>query len=443
MVFNFFQSEKTLFRGSIPNFIESAKKRGNQKMPKKAKDLTALEVKRLTTAGRVAVGTIAGLLLSVKPGGSKSWILRTMIADRRRNIGLGPYPEISLKDAHDRARVMKRLIEGGIDPIEEKRAKRAELKKQSMSTMSFSEAARQCHKKKSLEFKNAKHIDDWISSIQRYADPIIGDMSVSEIELPQILAVLEPIWTERTETANRLRLRIEQVLNWATVSGYREGLNPARWAGHLSEILAKPSKIKKETHFRALPYKEIGAFMPELRKREAMTARALEWIILTACRSGECRGATWEEIDLKNKVWIIPAERMKMGQEHRVPLCDDALKLLENLPRLRGSNYLFTAARGGQLSDMSISMLCRRMGVDAVPHGFRSTFKDWCSEQTAFPDMVSEMALAHGISNEVQAAYRRGDLFEKRVKLMDAWAEYLNTVQVEAGSNVTPIKRAI
>lgn len=412
-------------------------------MPKKAKDLTAIEVKRLNKAGRHAVGTIAGLLLVVSPSGAKSWILRTMVGDKRRSIGLGPYPEITLSVAHEKARFAKKFIEKGLDPIEEKKARQLALKKKAMQTISFSEAARKCHKKKALEFKNTKHVDDWISSINRYADPIIGDLPVSEIDLPEILAVLNPIWTERTETANRLRLRIEQVLNWAAVSGYRTGENPARWAGHLSEILAKPSKIKKETHFKALPYKEIGAFMLELRKREALTARALEWIILTACRSGECRGATWEEIDLKNKVWIIPAERMKMGQEHRVPLCDDAIKLLENLPRFEGSNYLFTAARGGQLSDMSISMLCRRMGVDAVPHGFRSTFKDWCAETTSFPDMVSEMALAHGISNEVQAAYRRGDLFDKRRRLMDTWAEYLNVVQVEAVGNVTPIRGVI
>jgi integrase len=412
-------------------------------MPKKAKEFSAIEVKRLTKPGRHAVGTVSGLILVVKETGSRSWIIRTMMGGKRRSHGLGPYPEISLKDAHDRARIIKKRIEEGIDPIEENRAKRSALKKQSMCVLSFSEAARQCHKKKALEFKNAKHIDDWISSINRYADPIIGDMPVSEIELPQILAVLEPIWSERTETANRLRLRIEQVLNWAKVSGYREGLNPARWAGHLSEILPKPSKIKKETHFKALPYKDIGAFMLELRKREAMTARALEWIILTACRSGEARGATWEEIDLKNKVWIIPAERMKMGQEHRVPLCENAIKLLKSLPRFEGSPYLFTAARGGQLSDMSISMLCRRMGVDAVPHGFRSTFKDWAAETTGFPDMVSEMALAHGISNGVQAAYRRGDLFDKRARLMDAWAEYLNVVQADSADNVTTIRRVI
>ena len=411
-------------------------------MPKKAKNLTAIEVKRLTKAGRHAVGTISGLLLDVKDTGVKSWILRTMIAERRRSIGLGPYPEVSLSIAHEKARAAKALIENGVDPIEERKARKISLKKKSMQTLSFSEAALQCHKKKALEFSSAKHIDDWISSINRYADPIIGDLPVSEIDLPEILAVLKPIWTEKTETANRLRLRIEQVLNWATVSGYRTGENPARWAGHLSEILPKPNKIKKKVHFKALPYKDIGAFMVELRRREAMTAMALEWIILTACRSGEVRGATWDEIDIKNQVWIIPAERMKMKQEHRVPLCRDAIKLLEDLPGFEGSNYLFTAARGGPLSDMSISMLCRRMKVEAVPHGFRSTFKDWCSETTSYPDMVSEMALAHGISNEVQAAYRRGDLFEKRRKLMDAWMDFCNTVQTEAGDNVTSIRGA-
>jgi len=413
-------------------------------MPKKAKELTALEVKRLNRPGRHAVGTVSGLLLVIKDTGTKSWMLRTMIAERRANIGLGPYPEITLAKAHEKARDLKEIIRDGIDPIAEKRARRVTLKKKSMQTVSFSEAARQCHKKKALEFTNAKHIDDWISSINRYANPIIGDLPVSKIDLPEILAVLKPIWTEKTVTANRLRLRIEQVLNWATVSGYREGENPARWKGHLSEILPKPNKIKKKTHFKALPWDQIAAFMVELRKRTATAARALEWIIFTVCRSSECRGATWDEIDMVKKVWIIPADRMKMKQEHRVPLCVDAIKLFKNLPRFEGSNYLFTAPRGGPLSDMSISMLCRRMKVEAVPHGFRSTFKDWCSETTSFPDMVSEMALAHSVGSEVQKAYRRGDLFDKRSKLMDAWAEFCNTVQqADVGDNITPIRRAV
>jgi len=414
-------------------------------MPKRAKNRSAVEVSRITKPGRHAVGTVSGLLLAVSPSGARSWILRTKVGKKRRSIGLGGYPDVTLAMAWDKARKKKETIEKGVDPIVERQARKTALKKESMSAMTFKNAARQCHKKKAVEFTNAKHIDDWISSINRYADPIIGDMPVSEIDLPEILSILKPIWTEKTDTANRLRLRIEQVLNWATVSGYREGENPARWAGHLSEILPKPNKIKKKTHFKALLYKEVGAFMVELRKRPAMSARALEWIILTASRSGETRGATWEEIDLQNKVWTIPAERMKMKQEHRVPLCVDAIKILENLPKFKGSNYLFTAPRGGPLSDMGISMLCRRMKVEAVPHGFRSTFKDWCSDTTSFPDMVSEMALAHSVGSEVQKAYRRGDLFNKRSRLMDAWSEYCNTVQVDEVTvdNVTPIRGAV
>jgi integrase len=268
-------------------------------------------------------------------------------------------------------------------------------------------------------------------------------MPVSEIDLPQILNILEPIWTTKTDTANRVRLRIEQVLTWATVGGYRNGENPARWKDHLSELLPDPSIIIKRVHLPALPFKDVGAFMVELRKRPAMTARALEWIILTACRSGEVRGATWGEINLMTKTWTIPAERMKTKKEHRVPLCRDAIKLLKKLPRLEGSNYLFTAPRGGQLSDMAISMLCRRMKVEAVPHGFRSSFKDWSTEATSFPGIISEAALAHSIGNAVERAYRRGDLFEKRRRLMNAWMDFCNTVQGETGDNVLQIRGVI
>ena len=406
-------------------------------MPKRAKALSAIEVKRLNKPGRHAVGEVAGLLLVVKPTGAKSWILRTMVGNKRKSIGLGPYPEVLLAAAKEKARATKEMIAAGNDPIAEKRAKREALKKEMMSTITFAEAARECHKKKSQEFKNQKHSHDWISSVNLHAIPVIGDLPVSEIDLPQILSVLQPIWTEKTETATRLRQRLEQILSWATVSGYREGENPARWKGHLSEILPKPSKVRKRSHFKALPWQEIGAFMVELRKRQGMSARALEFAILTACRSGEVRGAVWGEVDIKNKIWTIPAERMKMKKEHRVPLCEDAISLLKKTPRLEGSNYLFTAPRGGPLSDMALSMICRRMKVEAVPHGFRSTFKDWCAENTSFPNMVSEMALAHAVENAVEAAYRRGDLFEKRVRLMDAWADHLNNV--EFGSNVNKI----
>lgn len=408
-------------------------------MPKKAKELSALEVKRLTTPGRHATGNVAGLLLVVKESGAKSWILRTVIAGKRRNIGLGGYPEISLAQAREKARNIKDQIEQGIDPVEQKRATRRALAKQQTEKMTFSKAAQLCHEKKSSEFSNEKHKKDWIRSIETYANPVIGDMPIDEIELPHILKIFEPIWQERTETATRLRQRVETVLTWATVAGHRTGDNPARWKGHLEAILPKPTKIKKTSHFKALPWQEIGAFMQELRNRDGMGARALEFIVLTAKRSGEVRLATWEEIDFENKAWSIPGERMKNGKPHTVPLTDDAIKLLKALPRFEGSPYVFPAARGGPLSDMTISAVCKRMKVDAVPHGFRSTFRDWAAENTSFPREVCEQALAHTIENKVEAAYRRGDLFEKRRRLKDAWASFCNKVQKDNKAIVTSI----
>lgn len=411
-------------------------------MPKKAKEMSALEVKKITKPGRHVVGIVPGLILNVKESGAKSWVLRTVIGTKRRAIGLGGYPEVSLSDAREKAREVKRQIEQGIDPVEQKKSRRAALIKSQTGRMTFAEAARLCHDKKSNEFKNEKHRRDWISSVNRYAIPVIGELPVDEIDLPHILKVLEPIWSEKTETATRLRQRLEQILNWATVSGYRKGDNPARWRGHLDAVLPKPSKVRKSKHFAALPWQKMGAFMQALRKRKGMAARCLEFIILTACRSGEARFAVWEEIDLENRAWTVPPERMKAGKEHKIPLSDDAVDLLKNLPRLEGSPYVFPAARGGQLSDMAVSMVCRRMKVEAVPHGFRSTFRDWAAENTNFPREVCEMALAHTIESKVEAAYRRGDLFQKRRKLMEAWADFCNKVQDEAPANVTPIRGA-
>jgi integrase len=411
-------------------------------MPKKVKDLKAIEVSRITTPGRHAVGTVPGLQLVVSPSGSRSWMLRTVVGIRRRSIGLGGYPEVTLATAWEKARAVKEIIESGLDPVEEKRKKKDALKKEQIQYLSFADAALRCHRKKAAEFNNDKHVKDWISSLERYTFPLIGNMPVSDIDVPAILSVLKPIWADKTETASRVRQRVEQVLNWATVSGYRTGENPARWAGNLAEILPKPSKIRKEQHFKSMPYQCMGSFMVELKKRPAMTARALEWIILTACRSSEARGAKWDEVDMENRIWSIPAERMKMDREHRVPLCNDAIKLLKNLPRFEGSVLLFTAPRGGPLSDMSISMLCRRMKIDAVPHGFRATFKTWATEQTAFPDLLSEMALAHKVGNDVREAYARGDLLDKRRKLMEAWSRFLNQVKVES-DNITPIRGVV
>jgi len=404
-------------------------------MPKKAKELSALDIKRITKPGRHTVGVIPGLMLVVKDSGSKSWILRTVVGNKRRNIGLGGYPEISLARAREKARDARELISRGIDPVEQRKAVRMALLASQNGRMTFKEAAHKCHEKKVPEFRNPKHAKQWIRSVEKYAFPYIGNIAVEDVALSHILEILEPIWMDKTETATRLRQRLEQILNWATISGYRKADNPARWKGHLDAIFPAPTKIKKVNHMRALPWKDIGAFMVKLKRREGMGARALEFIILTACRSGELRFAVWDEIDLDNKVWTIPGDRMKAGKEHKIPLVADAIKLLRNLPRFEGSQYIFTAPRGGSLSDMTISAVCKRMKVDAVPHGFRSTFRDWAAESTNFPREVAEQALAHTIESAVEAAYRRGDLFRKRRGLMEAWAGFINR-PVATGDNV-------
>ena len=400
-------------------------------MPKKAKELSAMEVKRITRKGLHAVGGVAGLLLQVSPSGTRSWILRVLIGSKRRDIGLGGYPDVSLALARDNAREVREKIKQGIDPIEEKQANKIRLMTEQAALISFDEAARRCLANKSLEFRNKKHAAQWGKTLETYASPVIGNLPVSKIELTHIVKILEPIWLEKTETAKRVRGRIENVLDWAAVSGYRTGENPARWRGHLDNILPKPSKVAKVVHHKALPREELGAFMQNLKRREGVAARALEFLILTATRSGEVRHAVWSEIDLSARLWVIPAERMKAGKEHRVPLSNEAIKLLKNLPTIEGEEHLFPAPRGGALSDTALSAVVKRMNVQAVPHGFRSTFRDWCAEETNFPHNVAEMALAHTIGNKVEAAYRRGDLLAKRTLLMEQWAKFCNTVKAQ------------
>lgn len=401
-------------------------------MPKKAKELSAIEVKNLTKPGVHAIGGVAGLLLQVTQAGTRSWVLRAKVGIKRRDIGLGGYPDVTLAQARDKARVMREKIVNGIDPIEERKALKERLKKLQLSKLTFDDAAEQFLANKKHEFRNKKHTAQWNSTLRSYASPVIGKLSVSEIELNHIVQILEPIWLTKTETAKRLRGRIENVLSWATVAGYRTGENPARWKGHLDTVLPKPSKITKVKHHKALPWEEIDTFMSSLKLRKGTSARALEFLILTATRSGEIRGANWQEIDLANRTWAIPAERMKAGKEHRIPLSDEAVKLLKSLPRREENDFLFPAPRGGQLSDMALATIIKRMNIDAVPHGFRSTFRDWCAENTNYPTIVAEMALAHTINNKVEAAYRRGDLFVKRIKLMQEWAKYCNTLKAEA-----------
>lgn len=410
-------------------------------MPKKAKELSATEVRRLTKPGLHAVGGVAGLLLQVTRTGAKSWILRVMVGTKRRDIGLGGFPDVTLALAREKARETKEQIRQGIDPVEQRKAARGTLLVAQAKGITFDECARKLIQSKTKEFSNPKHAAQWSSTLAAYASPVIGKLLVDAVALPHIVKILEPIWTEKTETATRVRGRIESVLAWATVSGFRNGDNPARWKGNLDAVLPKPGKLKRVQHHKALPWQEISDFMQELRKREGMAAKALEFLILTAVRSGELRGATWDEIDLQTKVWIIPAERMKAGKEHVIPLCADAVKLLKTLPRFDDNSLIFPGARGGVLSDVGLTKPIRAMGHKATVHGFRSTFRDWCAESTNYPNEVAEMALAHTIGNAVEKAYRRGDLLAKRTRLMDDWCKFINT-PAKSG-NVSSIQRAV
>jgi integrase len=394
-------------------------------------------VSRLREDGFHNVGGVQGLALQVKQG-SRSWVLRAVIGGKRRDMGLGPYPDVTLAQAREKAREARELIRIGVDPVERQQAARRALKIAAAAALTFKQCAEKYIAAHRSGWKNAKHAQQWENTLQTYAYPVVGSLLVRDVGLPQVLKILEPIWTEKNETASRLRGRIELVLDWATARGLRDGLNPARWRGHLDMLLPRPSKVQRGDHHPALPVSEVGAFMARLRRAEGMGARALEFTILTAARSGEVRGATWAEFDLAARVWTVPAGRMKAGKEHRVPLSTAAVDLLNGLPEGASDEIVFKAGRGGMLSDMTLSAVMRRMEVDAVPHGFRSTFRDWAAERTVYPREVAEMALAHTIGNKVEAAYRRGDLFEKRRVMMEDWAAFL--VRIEEPASVIPLR---
>lgn len=396
-------------------------------MPKKAKELAAVEVNRLTKPGLHAVGGVAGLLLQVSKTGARSWILRVKVGARRRDMGLGGYPDVTLAQARDKARRYREEISEGKDPIAGRKAAKEALRAAHAARLTFDEAAERFLANKQHEFSNTKHIAQWANTLRDYASPLIGKLPVENVELAHIVKILDPIWTTKTETATRVRGRIESVLAWATVSGFRKGDNPAQWKGNLDAVLPKPGKLKKVQHHRALPWQEVGDFMQKLRLRKGTAAKALEFLILTAVRSGEVRGAKWQEIDLQARTWTVPAERMKADKEQTIPLCDDAVTLLENLPRFEGCDLIFPGARGGVLSDVALTKPIRTIGLDATVHGFRSTFRDWCAESTNYPNEVAEMALAHTVSNAVERAYRRGDLLAKRFNLMRDWCSYINS----------------
>ncbi|WP_295522625.1 site-specific integrase [uncultured Pseudacidovorax sp.] len=390
-------------------------------MPKVAQELSARAVAALKTDGRHAVGGAAGLHLRVK-GDHRGWVLRITVGDSRRDIGLGPYPKVGLAEAREQAREIQKQLRLGTAPLAPRRAQKAALIARQTADKTFDWCAEQYINSKADEWKNPKHRQQWENTLREYVSPVVGRLSVREVTLEHVMLCLQPIWKKKNETASRLRGRIESVLDWATVHQYRSGENPARWKGHLDKILPAPAKIQKVQHHKAVPIDSMPAFMATLRTRHGVAARALEFLILTAARSGEVRGARWSEIDLRAKIWTVPAERMKAKREHRVPLSDAAVQLLNAAPPT--GDLLFEGTKHRPLSDMSITAVMRRMEVDAVPHGFRSTFRDWAGDRTEFPRDLIEFALAHAIADKTEEAYRRGDGIERRRALMAAWAQF-------------------
>jgi len=362
-----------------------------------------------------------------------------MVGGKRRDMGLGGYPDVTLSGAREAARRARDLIIQGVDPIDHARAARSALRAAQAKAVTFQEATYAYIETHEKGWRNAKHAAQWRATLETYAFPNIGALLVRDVEKEHVLGILQPIWTEKTETASRLRGRIEKVLSYAIQAGYRpEGLNPARWKDNLDLLLGARRKVAKPRHHAALPVGDVGAFVKSLRDAGGIAARALEFAILTAARSGEVRGATWAEINLSAASWTIPGERMKGGREHRVPLAPPAVKLLRSLPGGTAGDLVFPAPRGGKLSDMTLTAVLRRMQVPAVPHGFRSTFRDWTSENTSYPNEICEMALAHAIGDKVEAAYRRGDLFEKRRQMMNDWAAFC--AKSEQAARVIPFR---
>ena len=395
-------------------------------MPRKAKELSPLEVRRLLKPGRWSVGGIDGLGLQVTESGARSWVLRLTVAGKQREMGLGSFPSVTLADAREKARAHRAKVEQGDDPITARRAVQSAALAERNAQQAFAAVAAQYITQHEKTWKNNKHASQWASTLRTYAEPILGAMFVRDVTTAHIVKVLEPIWASKTETATRVRSRIELVLDFATARGLREGPNPARWRGNLDAALPKPSKIAKVQHHAAAAVGDISKFMTGLAVVTGVGARALEFAILTAARSGEVRGVTWSELDLADAIWTVPAERMKAGREHRVPLSKLAVKVLRSMPKGEGIDLVFPGMRG-PLSDMSLTAVLRRMKVEVTVHGFRSTFRDWVSERTNHPSEVAEMALAHAVGDKVEAAYRRGDLFEKRVALMRDWANFLSS----------------
>lgn len=387
--------------------------------------MSALAVARKSQKGTYADG--GGLYLQVTANGTRSWLFRYMLHSRAREMGLGPLHTVSLAEARAKAADCRRMRLEGIDPIDARNARRDAVRLDAAKAMTFKECASAYIETHRAGWKNAKHADQWRSTIDTYSGPVFGDLPIKAVDTGLVMKVLEPIWAAKAETASRIRGRIEAVLDWATVRGYRQGENPARWRGHLDKLLPNRSKVRKVAHHPALPFGKIADFTMALHMQEGTAAQALEFLILTAARTGEVIGARWDEIDLAEEIWTVPSNRIKAGREHRVPLSATAMTILQRLRNEKDKEgFVFVGSKPGRpLSNMALLALLKRMKrSDLTTHGFRSTFRDWVAECTHHPSEVAEMALAHIVRDKVEAAYRRGDLFERRRTMMNDWAEF-------------------
>ena len=403
--------------------------------------LNAVKLAKMLKPGYYPDGD--NLYLQVSPTGTKSWIFRFTLDGKQYEMGLGSFTTYTLAEARERATENRKLLADGVNPLVLKREKKLTRRLADANIVTFDRAAADFIVAHSPGWRNVKHADQWRNTLDAYASPVLGTLPLSAINTAMVLRVLNPIWTTKTETASRLRGRIERILDWAKAQGYRSGDNPAAWRGHLDKVLPKPEKVAKVEHHPAIPWKEIGAFMQELRTVHNLSSLALQFIILTASRTSEVLNARWSEIDLDAALWTIPAERMKAEREHTVPLSQAALDVLEKVKAEAGAGeYVFPGRKGSGLSNMAALKLLQRMGrSDLTVHGFRSTFRDWCSEVTDYPNHVAEMALAHSIGDKTEASYRRGELLDKRRALMTDWAVYCATVR--STGDVIPIRERV
>lgn len=433
-------------------------------MPKIARELTALEVRRLNRPGWHAVGGVAGLLLQIKPSAkdgalvTRSWILRIQIAGQRQPIGLGSFPQVSLADAREQARKLALEAKGGVNLLAKKRAQRSALIAAASRNKTFRECAEAYMEAHASDYTNEKHRKQWPATLEAYAYPVIGKLLVADITMRHVLDVLlqdtvhrdgsaGKLWHIKPETAKRLLDRIRTVLDYATVNEFRSGTNPATWRGYLDTQLPSPKGLKQVKHQPSVPYSLMGDFMVELRRNGSISAKALEFLILTGVRSGSVRMADWPEIDFQREIWTIPAGHTKTKEEHRVPLQPQAIKLLKTLSRMPGTDKIFPSPTGKALSDMALSQLMRGMrergelSVEAVPHGFRSTFRVWAAETTSYPDEIRKAASGHTVGDEVKAAYQRTDLLEKRRYLMNDWASFLDRPSIVPSEKVVQLRK--